>query len=178
MCDPATAMAILMATKAGADHNAQISAAKAQNRAARQTQENAATAARNKYLAQQQQFIEESRAVQQEGYDAELAKEAAVSTGTASAANAGVTGISVDALLASEVGKGAVNQGRIQDKMSNLELGFLNAVKGSEIEAKSRIDAAKYQKGPSLAEGVLNVAVGAASGYFMGGGTTNKPPTQ
>lgn len=170
MCDPVTAMAILMATKAGADHNAQVSAAKAQNRAARQTQENAATAARNKYLAQQQQFIEESRAVQQEGYDAELAKEAAVSTGTASAANAGVTGISVDALLASEVGKGAVNQGRIQDKMSNLELGFLNAVKGSEIEAQSRIDAAVYQKGPSLAEGVLNVAVGAASGYYMGGG--------
>lgn len=178
MCvDPATAMAILMATKAGADHNAQIEAAEAQNKAARRTQENAAIAARNKYLAQQQQFIEESRAAQQEGYDAELAKEAALATGTVSASNAGVAGISVDALLAAEVGKGAVNQGRIQDKMSNLELGFLNAVKGSEIEAQSRIDAAQYQKGPSLGEGILNVAVGAASGYFMGGGTTTKPPT-
>ena len=177
MCDPATAMAVLMAVKAGADHNGQVEATEAQNKAARQTQANAATAARNKYLAQQQQFIDESRAVQQEGYDADLAKEAALSTGVASAANAGVTGISVDALLASEVGKGAVNQGRIQDKMNNLELGFLNAVKGSEIEAQSRIDAAVFQKGPSLAEGVLNVAVGAASGYFMGGGTTGTSTT-
>ncbi len=177
MCNPQLVMMALMATKAGVEHNAQVEAANAQNRAARQTQQNAATAARNKYLAQQQQFIDESRAVQQEGYDAALAKEAAVSTGIASAATQNVAGISVDALLASEVGKGAVNQGRIQDKMSNLELGFLNAVKGSELEAKSRIDAAQYQKGPSLAEGILNMGVGAAQGYFMAGGTTGTKTT-
>lgn len=173
MCNP-YAMAALFAVQAGVEHNAAVEAAEAQNRAARRTQENAATAARNKYLAQQQQFIDESRAVQQEGYDAALAKEAAVSTGIASAATSNVAGISVDALLAQEVGKGAVNQGRIQDKMNNLELGFLTAVKGSEIEAQSRIDAAQYQKGPSLAEGILKVAVGAGTGYAAGGGEFGK----
>lgn len=179
MCDPVTAAVVAtFMIKGAVDHNSAVDAAKARNNAARQTQANAATAARNKYLQQQQQFIEESRAAQQEGYDAELAKEAAVSTGIVSAANANVTGISVNALLVDEIAKGAVNQGRITDKMNNLELGFITDTKGTQIQAKSRIDAAQFVEGPDLLDGVLNVATMGLMGFSQAGGSFTKHDSQ
>lgn len=176
MCDPVT-MATIFAISAGAKHNADVEATNAYNKAANQTQKNAITAAQNQYVQQQQQFIEESRAAQQEGYDAALAKEAAISTGRVSAINAGVTGVSVNALLADEIGKGARNQGRITDKMNNLELGFITGAKNAQSTAEQRIAAAMYKKGPSRADGLLSVVTGGLTGYMQAGGEFQKPTT-
>lgn len=175
MCDPATAMAVMMAVTAGAQHNASVKSTEAQNRNRQTNQLNANKAAQNKYQQEQRRLIEESRSAQQEGYDAALATASALSTGIVSAAGAGVTGVSVNALLADEVAIGGRNQARIKDKMNNLELGFLTNTKAYQQQAEGIVAANAYSKGPSKADGYLAVALGAAQGYAMGGGFSPTP---
>jgi hypothetical protein len=170
MCNPAVAMAAVAVASSLAQSKAQADAASAHNAATAQTHENARIAANNQYTNAQARHVQQVREAQNEAYDASLEKNAAVALGRAAAGSSGVSGISVDALLASEAEKGARNVYKIEDKMDYSTVEYLNNVNSAKTEGDMRIAANPFVSGPSTGGMLLDAAFKGGTAYFMAGG--------
>jgi hypothetical protein len=171
MCNPAIAMVGLAVASSIAQKKAADDAATAQNAAAAQTQMNANIVANQQYTQAGARHAQQVHEAQNMSYDASLEKNAAVALGRAAAGSSGVSGISVDALLASENNKGERNLDKLHDRMDYSTVEYLNNVNSIHNEARGRIDAAPMTSGPDMGSFLLTTAFKAGSSYFAAGGS-------
>jgi len=136
----------------------QQQAAGAANTASLANAQSANIAAQGKYEDEQRKYIYDSRALQQQGYDATLKGREAVATGVATAGSSGVSGISVENILAAARQQTAENISRVNTKQDDLFNSYQSRVDTYEAEALGRQAAAPMRSGPSPLALGLNIA--------------------
>lgn len=135
----------------------QQQAANAANTASLANAQNANLAAQRKYEDEQRKLIYDTRALQQKGYDATMKGREAVATGVASASTSGVSGISVDSILAAARQQTAENMSRVQFNMDDATAAYEGRVDAYEAEAVGRAASMPMKSGPNVASLGLNI---------------------
>lgn len=130
----------------------------AANTASLANAQSANIAAQRKYEDEQRKYIYDSRALQQQGYDASLKGREAVATGMATAGSSGISGISVDNILAAARQQTAENISRVNTKQDDLFNSYQSKVDTYEAEALGRQDASPMRSGPNPLALGLNIA--------------------
>jgi len=148
-----------------------ILGAKATNSAARRTWRNALKDRAFQYRQAQRQFIEQDRSARQAGYDAALQARAARASAVNSGASGGISGNTVDALIAEQMRVGARNQSRIQDQRTNNRAAFSARTEKIQSQTQSRIN-----QTPTDSFGFLDAAsIAANTALSIAGQNMNMP---
>lgn len=127
--------------------------AQATNKAARQSWRNALVDQAFQNRQNQRSFIEQDRSARQRGYDAALQARAAAASARNSAASGGVSGSTVDAMIAETLSIGARNQSRIQDQRDNNKAAYSALGESIKAQTQSRIN-----QTPTASFGLLDMA--------------------
>lgn len=138
----------------------QQQAADASNAAAYANARSASQAAQRKYEDEQRKYVYDSRARQQEGYEAVMRGRQSYATGVASSGSAGIDASSVSfaSLLAAERQKTAENVARSRTKQDDLTASFESRMDTIEAEAQARINSKPMTAGPSPLALGINIA--------------------
>lgn len=143
----------------------QVQAANEQNRL---YAENAARATHNAHDQQfqtQQRMLQEQMAAGNEKIDLEREARAAKATATAAASESGVSGLSVDALLAEFDGRAAEGKSRIDQNTDWTLTQLNNEMRGIRANAEDRINSVQRAAKPSFFDAGLRIAGAGLSSY-------------
>ena len=125
---------------------------------ARAANRTAAVADYNRQIEESQRnFIAESRATQQKGFDETLKARSAKAKARAQAATQGAAGLSVEAVLNELTGIAARTQSRIDDEQTVNTLNYENQVDSAYSTVRSRINANRPVSGPSPIGLAINI---------------------
>jgi len=107
---------------------------------------------------EQNNFVQQTKNENQQGFDSILAARDAEGKARAEAASLGAAGVSVDAVLNSLKGQEGRNLNRIQDAHDADEQDFKNKMDTAYSQAQSRINANQPVQGPSPLGLAINIA--------------------
>ena len=130
--------------------------------------ENAARATRNAHDQQfqtQQRMMQEQVAAGNEKIDIERDARAAKAKATAAAGESGVSGLSVDALMAEFDGRAAEGKDRIDQNIEWTLTQLNNEMKGIRANAEDRINSVKRASKPSFFDAGLRIAGAGIDAY-------------
>lgn len=113
----------------------------------------------------QKNYVAETRAANQAGFDETLKMRSAKATARAEAATQGAAGVSVDAVLNEITGVGARSLSRIDDRKDTLARNYQNTTDSAYATAASRVNANKDTSGSNL----LSLAIGTGTALSDGG---------
>ncbi|WP_296084172.1 hypothetical protein [uncultured Agrobacterium sp.] len=168
MCDPFSMMAASFAISAVSTVTEYIGAgqqADAQNRMVTQNQQAAQDNLRREYTAVQTRQIQEEDAAALQKQDIAREARAARATQMAAAGEAGVSGLSVEALLADVYGKEATAKDRISQQTGFTTQNLTAEMDGLKAKALDRINSIPRANGPSPFSAALKIG-GAAFGAY------------
>lgn len=149
--------AVLSIASSLAGFAGQAAAADEQN-SARAANRQAAAADYNRQIEEEQRnYIAESRATQQKGFDEKLKMRDARGKARAQAATLGAAGLSVDAVMNEITGIGARNIGRIGDEQEVNKINYENKSDTAFSTARNRINANQPVSGPSPLGLMINI---------------------
>lgn len=147
----------LGAAQAVMGYQAQQQAADRQNQMYYQNAMQANEALRNQYAATQTQRLQEREAADQKDTEGAITALRARSTAFNAAGEAGVTGLSVDALMADYTGREARNREAV-DENYQMESSHLDAdMKSQYAGAQSRINSVQRATPPSFADALIRI---------------------
>lgn len=180
MCELATAMAIASFTIGAAssvmEYSAQSQQAKAQTAAYKQNIEASRSAAVNSYAAQQNKQLQARAAASQDLQSNQIDAIKARSTATVAAGEAGVSGLSVDALM----GDFYAQEGRYERTLDQNYQMQADAIRsemdGTEAQAESRMHSMAPGSKPSFMGAAVRVAGSAVGSYSMYTDLKSKEP--
>lgn len=161
MCIGATAMAVaqfaISAASTVAGFVQQQNEADAQNERYRDNALAANKAAATKYASQQNRALQERKAAGQEQEKLQTQGLKARSTAEVAAGQAGVTGLSVDALLADFYGQEGRHE-RTLDTNYQMQADYLRGeLDATQSQAESRINSVQQAEGPSFAGAAIRI---------------------
>lgn len=159
-----TIAAALQGASSVASYIGQAQAANAQNEAALANAQNASIAAGYKYADNHARYIYNSKDLQRQAYKATMEGRAHVGSGVASAGAAGVTGLSLNALIADQRRQTAENAYVASAKRDDLYQSVILDDKSIEAEAQGRIASMPMTSGPSPLGLAINVGTSLAQG--------------
>lgn len=169
MCNPAVGMAVaqfaMSAASGIAGFGAQTSQYEAQQQQYKNNRIEANKAAVGQYAALQNRQLQEAKATSQEQQT--LSREAAQGRATAkvAAGEAGVTGLSVDALVADYYGQ----EGRHERTLSNnyqMQSDYLRGeMEGVQSQAEGRINSVDQGQKPSFADAAIRIIGGGIDAF-------------
>lgn len=151
-------MCSIAAASAVAGFVGQAQQANAANAQAAQNAALAREAASLKYNTAQRNYSFNAKALNREGFDAELKARDAKAKGLASSGDSGIAGISLANLIAEVDQRNADNLGRLTDKKDNLLQTYKTTTVGIEQEARGRIAAMPMTEGPNPLGLAINLA--------------------
>lgn len=150
MCDPITMVAAALGTaQTVTGYIGERQAAAAQNAMVRENQKAANTNLVREYADVQTRQIEEEDAAAVQKQDISRDARAARATTMAAAGEAGVSGLSVDALLADVYGKEATAKDRISQNSGFTTSNLTREMDGLKAKAQDRINSMPWATGPS-----------------------------
>lgn len=167
MCEPTTILAIASVASTVASVSAQSQAASAQS-AANQRQYENTIRARNANINQTNVMQQQEReAASQKLEQNNMAARAAKSTATVSAGENGISGLSVDALLADLGTKQGRYNSSVQTNFDNSTMAIANQRENIDINAASQINSLKTPAMPDYFGAALRIGnAGAKAGFF------------
>lgn len=158
MCEPFSIMAaVLGAAQTGLEFIGAQQAAKQQNAMVRENQRNANLNAAREYTDIQTRQIQEEDAAAVQKQDVAREARAARATTMAAAGEAGVSGLSVDALLADIYGKEATAKDRISQNTGFTTQNLTRELDGVKAKAQDRINSMPWASGPSPFAAALKI---------------------
>ncbi|QIO59223.1 virion core protein, T7 gp14 family [Rhizobium leguminosarum] len=159
MCDPLSMLGFTVgALQQGLSYQAEKSAAEDQNRLYRENAARANQTARDQMFQTQQRMLQEQEKGAAEKMDTVREAREAKATATVAAGEAGVSGLSVDALLAEFDGRAAAANDRT-DQNTEWTLSQLNnEMKGIRANAEDRINSVQRAAAPSFFNTGLKIA--------------------
>lgn len=172
MCDPMT-LAIasfgIGAAQSIASYGQQKQQAERQNQ---YYQDNAAAANKalvNTYAGQQNQQLQERNASSQKLFEGQIKAAEGRATAVTSAGEAGVSGLSVDALLGDFYARESRNKDAIDSNYQMTRDGIRANMEGAQAQGQSRINSVQQAVAPSFGDALLRIAgsgVSAAGTYY------------
>ncbi|WP_313196208.1 hypothetical protein [Shinella zoogloeoides] len=160
MCDPITIAVAsfgIGAVQTVVGYMGEQSAAKQQNEMVRENQRNANLNAAREYTDVQTRQIQEEDAAAVQKQDVAREARAARATTMAAAGEAGVSGLSVDALLADVYGKEATAKDRISQNTGFTTQNLTRELDGVKAKAQDRINSMPWASGPSPFAAALKI---------------------
>jgi hypothetical protein len=158
MCEPVTMMAAALgALQTGMEFIGAQQQAKQQNAMVRQNQRAANENLVREYADVQTRQIQEEDAAAAQKQDLSREARAARATTMAAAGEAGVSGLSVDALLADVYGKEATAKDRISQNTGFTTANLTREMDGLKAKAKDRINSMPWASGPSPFAAALKI---------------------
>lgn len=148
----------------------QQQAANAQNAASLANAQSASIAAGYKYADTNARYVYNSKDLQRQANKAVLEGRARVATGVASAGGAGVSGLSLGALIADQKRQTAENAYVATEKRDDLFQSTILDNKTAEAEAQGRINSMPMSSGPNPLGLAINLAEAGAKGMGWWGG--------
>ncbi|MDX0455487.1 hypothetical protein GOC72_18705 [Sinorhizobium medicae] len=169
MCTVALAMAVGQFAMSTASGVLGFGAEKAEAEAKQQNYDNnrvaANAAAVNSYAANQNKQLQETKAASQELQQVNAEAMQARSTAAVAASEGGVTGLSVDALIADYYGQ----EGRHERTLSNnhqMQADYLRSeMEGTQAQAESRINSLEQPQKPSFAGAAIRILSGGMDAF-------------
>ncbi len=166
MCDPITMAATVLGTAQTAiGYAVERKAAAAQNAMVRENQKAANANLVREYADVQTRQIQEEDAAAVQKQDISREARAARATTMAAAGEAGVSGLSVDALLADVYGKEATAKDRISQNSGFTTSNLTREMDGLKAKAQDRINSMPWATGPSPFAAVLKIGGVGLEGY-------------
>ena len=168
MCEAMTMMAASFAISAVTtvtDYIAQAQQTQQHNQMVQQNQEAAQANLRQEYTAVQTRQIQEQDAASVEKQAVASEARAARATALVSAGESGVSGLSVDALLADIYGKEATYKDRVSQNTGFTTQNLTAEMAGLRAKAQDRINGIQPMNGPSPLAAALKIG-GAALGSY------------
>lgn len=158
MCEPFSIMAAALgAAQTAFGYMGEQSVAKQQNEMVRENQRNANLNAAREYTDVQTRQIQEEDAAAVQKQDVAREARAARATTMAAAGEAGVSGLSVDALLADVYGKEATAKDRISQNTGFTTQNLTRELDGVKAKAQDRINSMPWASGPSPFAAALKI---------------------
>ncbi len=158
MCDPITMVAAALGTaQTVTGYIGERQAAAAQNAMARENQKAANANLVREYADVQTRQIQEEDAAAVQKQDISREARAARATTMAAAGEAGVSGLSVDALLADVYGKEATAKDRISQNSGFTTSNLTREMDGLKAKAQDRINSMPWATGPSPFAAALKI---------------------
>ncbi|OOO32855.1 hypothetical protein EFR00_30470 [Rhizobium sophoriradicis] len=159
MCDPGSMIGLAVGAAAQAfQYRSDVAAAEEQNKLYRQNAARANQNARDQMFQTQQRMLQEQEKAGAEKADNLKEAREAKATATVAAGESGVSGLSVDALLAEFDGRASLANDRI-DQNTDWTLNQLsNEMKGIRSNAEDRINSVQRSAKPSLFDAGLRIA--------------------
>lgn len=159
MCDPLSLIGFgIAATSQVVNHQGQVAAAEQQNQLYRENAARANQNARDQMFQTQQRMLQEQEAAAAEKIDNTREARAAKATASAAAGEAGVTGLSVDALLREFDGRAAEANDRIDQNTEWSMTQLNNEMKGIRANTEDRINSVQRAAKPSFWDAGLRIA--------------------
>lgn len=166
MCEPVSiASAAIAIGGAVMQHQAASAAAKDQNNRAATAADNARISAINEYGQLQQRELQEREAAAVQSQELSMDARKTEARALASADAAGVTGLSVDALVRDIMGQEGRGQTTIATNLDYTVNDLREQAKGVEANAKNQINSVPTARGPSMFATGLQIGGAAVSGY-------------
>ncbi|TRA85481.1 hypothetical protein EXN24_23650 [Rhizobium rhizogenes] len=158
MCDPITMVAAALGTaQTVTGYMGERQAAAAQNAMVRENQKAANANLVREYADVQTRQIQEEDAAAVQKQDLSREARAARATTMAAAGEAGVSGLSVDALLADVYGKEATAKDRISQNSGFTTSNLTREMDGLKAKAQDRINSMPWATGPSPFAAALKI---------------------
>ncbi|MFB7147759.1 virion core protein, T7 gp14 family [Agrobacterium deltaense] len=158
MCDPITMVAAALGTaQTVTGYMGERQAAAAQNAMVRENQKAANANLVREYADVQTRQIQEEDAAAVQKQDLSREARAARATTMAAAGEAGVSGLSVDALLADVYGKEATAKDRISQNSGFTTANLTREMDGLKAKAQDRINSMPWATGPSPFAAALKI---------------------
>lgn len=158
MCDPITmAATVLGAAQTAIGYAGERKAAATQNAMVRENQKAANANLVREYADVQTRQIQEEDAAAVQKQDISREARAARATTMAAAGEAGVSGLSVDALLADVYGKEATAKDRISQNSGFTTANLTREMDGLKAKAQDRINSMPWATGPSPFAAALKI---------------------
>lgn len=158
MCDPVSLIAATLGVaQTGMSYIGQQQAAKAQNEMVRQNQKAANANLVREYADVQTRQIQEEDAAAVQKQDISREARAARATTMAAAGEAGVSGLSIDALLADVYGKEATAKDRVSQNTGFTTQNLTREMDGLKAKAQDRINSMPWATGPSPLAAALKI---------------------
>lgn len=177
MCEPVSiAMAVVGALSAVAGHQQAEVAAKVQTKQHEQNQRNAQAALRDSYIAIQNRQQQEAESAAQQVEERRRESVRQMSSGYAAAGEAGVSGFSVQSILA-DIGATAARDISSIEQNRDWSLDQLNSeMSGARNQAMSQMNATTAGVRPSGWATALQIGSSAAGAYSSYAARTGKDP--
>ena len=159
MCDPWSMVGLAFsAVQEGVSYAAQSQAADEQNRMYRENAARANQNARDQQFQTQQRMLQEQEKAGGEKFENIQAAREAKATATVAAGESGVSGLSVDALLAEFDGRASAANDRIDQNTDWTMNQLNNELKGIRSNAEDRINSVQRAAKPSFFDAGLRIA--------------------
>lgn len=159
MCDPLSLIGLgVSALTEVVSYQGQVAAAEQQNQLYRDNAARANQNARDQMFQTQQRMLQEQEAAATEKIDNSREARAAKATASAAAGEAGVTGLSVDALMREFDGRAAEANDRIDQNTEWSMTQLNNEMKGVRANAEDRINSVQRAAKPSFWDAGLRIA--------------------
>jgi hypothetical protein len=177
MCDPVSiTMVAMTALSATAGQQQARQGAKAQTRMYEANNANANKAVVDAYQQNQTRAFQEKAAASDAIQQRRLEETKQLSTGRVAAGEAGITGLSVDALLAEISGNAGRDVSTVDQNLDWTLDQLSNQQKGAQSQAQSQINSMAPGSKPSGWSAALQIGQGAVAGYGHHQKTTGKDP--
>ena len=157
MCEPTTALLVLSAASAAAGVYGQQQQAKAQNAYNDQQAKNTMEAYRANLAQTNLMQSQEHAAATQKINENNRAAEAAKATALVSAGESGISGLSVDALLANLSGEQARYNESVNQNYENASMAIDNQRTNAKVTAASQINSLKTPQSPDYLGAALRI---------------------
>ena len=157
MCEPTTALLVLSAASAAAGVYGQQQQAKAQNAYNDQQAKNTMEAYRANLAQTNLMQSQEHAAATQKINENNRAAEAAKATALVSAGESGISGLSVDALLANLSGEQARYNESVNQNYENASMAIDNQRTNAQVNAASQINSLKTPQSPDYLGAALRI---------------------
>ena len=158
MCTPTLILGVaLSAAQAGVSFAGAQAQADAQQDQYEANQKAARLAAANRYASQQTRIIQEEAAASQKKQNVALKAQAARSTARVAAGEAGVTGLSVDALMQDFAAQEGRYTSAVDQNYAMTENYLRGEMEATQDQAVARINAVPPPVEPSFASGLVNI---------------------
>lgn len=166
MCEPFTLMATALGVaQTGMSFISAQQQAKAQNQMVRENQKAANANLVREYADVQTRQIQEEDAAAVQKQDISREARAARATTMAAAGEAGVSGLSIDALLADVYGKEATAKDRVSQNTGFTTQNLTREMDGLKAKAQDRINSMPWATGPSPLAAALKIGGIGLDGY-------------
>jgi hypothetical protein len=166
----AVASLVVGVAQAGLSYAQASQAADRQNQYYEMNKAEANRALVNSYAGQQNRMIQERNAASQKKFETSIEATKARATAVTAAGEAGVGGLSVDALLGDYMARESRGVDAIDQNFAMSADAIRSDMEGSQGQANARINSVQQAAGPSFLDAAVRVAgsvVGAAGTYYQ-----------